>query len=126
MEALEKLTGPPIAPKITASACFAAVSASSVNGEPVASIEACKVLRLCQSLRTTSCLNAKRMKEWVATHTAQQVFLNIKLDLRLMFCYHPKNLQFVKPEICATSGSKKEGTLRASVVTSIVSTEYIS
>ena len=34
------LTGPPIAPRITASADLAAVRASSVNGEPVASMEA--------------------------------------------------------------------------------------
>ena len=33
-------TGPPIAPKRTASAFLAAVRASSVRGEPVASIEA--------------------------------------------------------------------------------------
>lgn len=38
-------TGPPMAPKITASAFLAAVSASSVNGEPVASIEAFGVLQ---------------------------------------------------------------------------------
>lgn len=41
------LTGPPIAPKMTASARFAAVSASSVSGDPVASIEACNMLRSC-------------------------------------------------------------------------------
>lgn len=34
-------TGPPIAPRITASALMAAASASSVNGDPVASIDAC-------------------------------------------------------------------------------------
>lgn len=33
-------TGPPMAPRITASAFLAAWSASSVKGEPVASIEA--------------------------------------------------------------------------------------
>ena len=33
-------TGPPIAPKRTASAFFAAARASSVRGEPVASMEA--------------------------------------------------------------------------------------
>lgn len=33
-------TGPPMAPSRTASALFAAVSASSVSGTPVASIEA--------------------------------------------------------------------------------------
>jgi hypothetical protein len=35
-----KRTGPPIAPRRTASAFLAAVRASSVKGEPVASMEA--------------------------------------------------------------------------------------
>lgn len=34
-------TGPPMAPRRTASAFLAAFKASSVRGEPVASIEAC-------------------------------------------------------------------------------------
>lgn len=34
-------TGPPTAPRITASAPLAAMRAWSVNGEPVASIDAC-------------------------------------------------------------------------------------
>jgi predicted S18 family serine protease len=34
-------TGPPMAPRRTASAFLAAFKASSVKGEPVASIEAC-------------------------------------------------------------------------------------
>ena len=38
---MEERTGPPMAPNRTASAFFAAVSASSVNGSPVASMEHC-------------------------------------------------------------------------------------
>ena len=37
---LDGHTGPPIAPRMTASAFFAALKASSVKGEPVASIDA--------------------------------------------------------------------------------------
>jgi hypothetical protein len=37
---LPKLTGPPMAPRKTASAFFAALRASSVRGSPVASMEA--------------------------------------------------------------------------------------
>ena len=47
-----KRTGPPIAPRKTASAVFAAWRASSVNGEPVASIDACPSdISLLDSLR---------------------------------------------------------------------------
>lgn len=45
----ESLTGPPIAPRITASAFLAAVRASSLNGSPVASIEAWEVVSSCSS-----------------------------------------------------------------------------
>jgi len=38
-------TGPPIAPRNTASAFLAAVRASSVSGMPLASIEACAVIQ---------------------------------------------------------------------------------
>ena len=70
MEKRGKFTGPPIAPKMTASACFAAASASSVNGDPVASIEAYKLLRLCQILRTSSLWDFMGMKGRAATHAA--------------------------------------------------------
>lgn len=39
-DGMERRTGPPIAPKRTASAFLAAARASSVRGEPVASMEA--------------------------------------------------------------------------------------
>lgn len=106
IEELEKLTGPPIAPKMTASACCAAVSASSVSGDPVASIEACKVFRFCQ-IQRASIVNVKGKKERASTHAAQQVFLKFKLNLRSLLRHHPENLDFVKPGIYGTIGFRK-------------------
>ena len=39
------ITGPPIAPRMTASAFLAAMRASSDNGDPIASIEAFEIFR---------------------------------------------------------------------------------
>jgi len=58
-----------MAPRRTASAFFAAVRASSVNGSPVASIEHC----VCLS-------RSARLVQWY-TYSAQQVGLEVELDI---------------------------------------------
>ena len=72
-------TGPPIAPRRMASAAFAALSASSVKGEPVASIEACKRIQLSWFSGEWS---------WGKAHTPQKMILKIKFDLWSFFLYH--------------------------------------
>jgi hypothetical protein len=63
-------TGPPTAPRMMASAFFAASSVSSVSGLLCASIEHC----VCQS-----CLDASSC----ATYTTEEVFLEVERDIRV-------------------------------------------
>ena len=72
-------TGPPMAPRRTASAFLAASRASSVRGEPVASIEA---LGHCQPTRLAN----GRIGH---AYTAQQMFLEVEFDLRSFFLHYP-------------------------------------
>lgn len=72
-------TGPPMAPRRTASAFLAASRASSVMGEPVASIEA---LGRRQPMRLAN----GRIEH---THTAQQMILEVEFDLRSFFLNYP-------------------------------------
>ena len=67
--------GPPMAPRSTASAFFAAVRASSVRGEPVASIDAWESLV------------AALVKGLMRTYTAEKVFLEVELHIGVLFYY---------------------------------------
>jgi len=84
------LTGPPTAPRITASAFFAADKASSVSGVPVASIEAWRTRNplISNSLRNrkTELSTAPNLRIQLAcTHPAKQVILELELDIISLF-----------------------------------------
>ena len=79
-------TGPPIAPRRTASAFLAAARASSVRGEPVASIEAW-TFNVSRETMAGGALNERSV-----TYPAQQVFLEVELDLRSFFLYYAEDL----------------------------------
>jgi len=66
--------GPPMAPSMTASAFLAAVRASSVSGDPVASIEAWEELSV----------GGRGVIAWTLrqhTYAAEQVFLEVEFDI---------------------------------------------
>lgn len=81
-------TGPPIAPRMTASAFFAALRASSVSGEPVASMEhwhhdvSQKLNRQCTGVIDR-------------TYASEQMFLEIELDIGSLFLDNSKDLDNV-------------------------------
>ncbi len=82
-----KLTGPPIAPRMMASAFFAAVRASSARGEPVASME-----HLEDQLASTS---APRFLRIDHSYPAEQMLLEIELDFVSLLLDHSKDLKFI-------------------------------
>lgn len=75
-------TGPPIAPRITASAVLAAVRASSVKGEPVASIDACVALQ--SWARKLFLTSLHRLH----THATEQMFSKVEFDVRPLLRDH--------------------------------------
>lgn len=110
-EKKQRLTGPPMAPRMTASAALAALRASSVNGLPglsavfVASMHA---FRFCKRILKDDGLGKR-------TYSAEKFFLEMKAGFWLAFLKRSKNLLKMSFEYLSIG---IHDTLTASAVTS--------
>lgn len=81
-------TGPPMAPRRTASAFFAALRASSVRGDPVASIDAYRVLVSNWP---------KKCRFEIVTYTTEQLILEVEGSIVTALLDDAQDLAFGKP-----------------------------